>query len=421
MKVLWYTNTACSASDKLNLNLGSGTGGWLRSLEEEINHQTNIELSICFYSQAEIDPFKHGKIQFYPIYRPDQRSKLSRLKNRWYPQNHENAELSNLLTVARKSMPDIIHIHGTENNFGLIQRKVNIPVVLSIQGILNSVCEKYFTGIPYHVIKKHESFAIKVIGGGINRSFKRFANNAKREKKMLYDADHIIGRTEYDRRISRILAPFSQYYIINEVFRPLFYEHEWNKKKMGPVIQIVSILSGGIYKGFETLAGAAKILIENTDVKFVWNVIGFNRNNNVVKLLKRWRGFDVENLNIRLHGLLSENEIVKILLNSDIYCQTSHIENSPNALGEALILGLPCIATFAGGTGSIMEDGKEGILIQDGDPWSMAGAIQEMAKNDEKAIQFGKNAYKMARKRHDKKTIVTELVNVYEKIIGNTN
>lgn len=46
MKVLWFTNTACSAADKLNLKQGSG--GWLRALEDEVSSHAEIELSICF-------------------------------------------------------------------------------------------------------------------------------------------------------------------------------------------------------------------------------------------------------------------------------------------------------------------------------------------------------------------------------------
>ena len=50
------------------------------------------------------------------------------------------------------------------------------------------------------------------------------------------------------------------------------------------------------------------------------------------------------------------------MLKSDIFVSASHIENSPNNVAEAMILGMPCIATFAGGTSSYIEDNKNGIL-----------------------------------------------------------
>ena len=79
-----------------------------------------------------------------------------------------------------------------------------------------------------------------------------------------------------------------------------------------------------------------------------------------------------------------------------IYIAISHIENSPNSLCEALILGAPCIATNAGGTSSLIEDGNNGILIQDGDAYSMAGAIIELTENYNIAIDYGNSA----RKKH---------------------
>ena len=41
-----------------------------------------------------------------------------------------------------------------------------------------------------------------------------------------------------------------------------------------------------------------------------------------------------------------------------------------------------------------MKDNEDGILIQDGDPYVMAGAIIELMNNYEKAIFYGQNARK---------------------------
>ena len=82
-----------------------------------------------------------------------------------------------------------------------------------------------------------------------------------------------------------------------------------------------------------------------------------------------------------------------------------------------MILGMPCVATFVGGTGSILKDGEEGILVQDGDPWAMAGAIVELKNNPQKAVEHGQTARARALKRHDKVTVVKDLIKVYETII----
>lgn len=85
-----------------------------------------------------------------------------------------------------------------------------------------------------------------------------------------------------------------------------------------------------------------------------------------------------------------------------------------------MMLGMPSIATFVGGVGSLIKDGEEGILIQAGDPWAMAGAILELANNKEKAMELGKNARKKALERHDKEKIVAELISTYNQIINDS-
>ena len=122
--------------------------------------------------------------------------------------------------------------------------------------------------------------------------------------------------------------------------------------------------------------------------------------------------------NLKFLGRLTESDLIEKLLEADIYVMPSHIENSPNNLCEAMILGMPCIASYAGGTGSLLRDGHEGILIQDGDPWAMAGAILELKEDFNKSVSFGKNARKRALERHNKDKIANELVAIYESILN---
>ena len=82
-----------------------------------------------------------------------------------------------------------------------------------------------------------------------------------------------------------------------------------------------------------------------------------------------------------------------------------------------MILGMPCIATDVGGTSSLLCNKKDGLLIQDGDPWSLAGAIIELKNNYEKAIEYGVNARKKAIERHNPAKIVSDLIDIYNDII----
>lgn len=416
MKVLWFTNTSSSAFEKLELK--NSSGGWLHSMEKEIIRRTDIELAVGFYCYKKVAPFKYENTHFYPIYRSNKSTKFKRFLNRLFPKNNDNIEVKSLLKVINDYEPDLIHVHGTEDNFGLVQKHTTIPVVITIQGILNSISQKYFAGVPKNIVFRYEGIIKKITASSIRITIKELNLKAKRERQILNTAKFINGRTDYDQRISRILAPNSHYFVVNEVLRSSFYQCVWDKECFEHKIQIVTTISGGLYKGFETIINTAQILEKNTDLKFVWKVIGLIENINTVNIVKKWKKVKLKDLNIKLAGSMNEKEIVETLRQSDIYCQVSHIDNSPNSLCEAMILGMPCVATFAGGTSSLLKNGTEGILIQEGDPWAMAGAILEMVNNEKRAFHLGKNARKVAIERHDKNKIVSDLLKVYESIIS---
>ena len=179
-------------------------------------------------------------------------------------------------------------------------------------------------------------------------------------------------------------------------------------------MQIVTTLSDNLYKGLETIVTTSRILVENRILDFEWTIIGISEYSESSRIVQRWLKADFESLRIKLVGSKNQNELVDILLQSDIYCQVSHIENSSNSLCEAMLLGMPVIATYAGGTASLLFDKKEGILVQEGEPYSYAGAIYELAHNFMLAAEYARAARERALKRHSKKQIANDMISIYK-------
>jgi len=121
---------------------------------------------------------------------------------------------------------------------------------------------------------------------------------------------------------------------------------------------------------------------------------------------------------IILSGKVNSQDLIKMELEADLFVHPSHIENSSNSICEAMMLGMPVIATFTGGTGSLLEDKKEGILIQDGDSFSMAGAIIELINKPSWAAVLGQNARIRAMERHNPIEIVNNLFSIYDEILN---
>lgn len=415
MKVLWFSNTPALGQEYLNQQ-SKGTGGWMAALDKSM--QEEVELSVAFTYPYLIKPFKYGKTMYYPVYTGN--IVVENLKQRWLGKVYDTDFLSQYLKVVEEVQPDIIHIHGTENSFSCIIDHVKMPVVVSIQGVLTVIYHKYISGLHGRYIhSKPISFNLKNLlfgNTGFLSSYKKLGKMAKIEQRNLKSTKYIIGRTDWDRRITRVLAPDSKYYSGNEILRDSFFENTWEHKTINSKLIIHTTNGNSYFKGFETICHALSLLTENgMDVE--WRVAGISENSLINKVVKRYLKEKYPKKGLVLLGSLNEQELVSKLKEAHIYVMTSHIENSPNNLCEAMILGMPCIATNAGGTASMLTDNHEGILIQDGDPWVMAGAIIELATNWEQAVRHGENARKRALKRHDKTRIVNELIGTYQSII----
>lgn len=413
MKVLWFTITPSLSDEHIN-DLSTG-GSWVKSLEKVM--QTNIDLSIAFYTTKNAAPFKYGNSHYYPM----QKYKmgfLSKLINRIFNKLESENDIKLYLEIIENVKPDVIHIHGTETPFGLIQKYTKVPVLVSIQGNITVYQHKYYSGISPFDIFKYSSFKSLFFLRTFNLKYSYFKKQAKREQEILNCSKYIIGRTHWDRRISKVLSPSSTYFHNDEILRDAFYENKWIPSKNNELV-LMTTNGPNIYKGIETLIFSANLL-ESLNINFKWKVAGLNLNDEIVNIACKSIGQKISK-NIVFLGSLKVQSLVNEMLNSDIYISISHIENSPNSLCEALLLGLPCIATCAGGTQSLLVDSEDGILIQDGDPYVMTGAILELNTNKNSAVLFGKKAREKALIRHNKDKIKKELLSIYFNITANSN
>ena len=420
MKVLWFANTPCGATEKLTGQAVTG-GGWLYALSEELIKVNELDLHIAFYWHQSMSPFICNGITYHPVLQEGEGSRFGRLINR-YRASHSDAldkkALPRLKQVVDDVKPDIVHIHGSEGNFGLIATlPLSCPVVLSIQGILSPIVNMQYRGLSKKEILRYESLLLKLAMGGIQNNENTFNRNAEREKIIYKNIPNVIGRTSWDRACSLALNPKREYYEVGEIIRREFYEARWKKENFSSPLILTSTISSGVYKGIEAVFQTASVL-KNSGFAFEWNIIGSDKKDMYVRLSEKRVNATAEYLGINLLGRKNAKEIVTLMSDADIYVQVSHIENSPNSLCEAMLLGMPIIATFAGGTASMLKNNVEGRLTQDGEPYSMAGMIMEMASDVNLSKKMGECARETAIKRHNPNFVCKQLVDAYEKIIN---
>ena len=200
--------------------------------------------------------------------------------------------------------------------------------------------------------------------------------------------------------------------------RSVFYQSEWNDKPQRDTFTVVSITRKAIYKGLETLLDCAVYLNRFfPSYRIKWRVAGVKNTDEVTKLIERKLKTRFEDMGIILLGTLNEDNLVTEMLQADLFVHPSHTDNSPNSICEAMLLGMPIIATYAGGIPSIILDKEEGLLIQDGDSIALAGAVLELYHNREYAVLLGKKARQKAMNRHSPASIAETIYDIYNAVL----
>ena len=417
MRVLWFSLSPCgSIRRNKNKHLSQG---WMISLEDEIKKNPSIELYVAYFSEKAESQFNFNGVHYIPMGERRSKNVLKRFVNLYKPLSLRDKEkIPWMLDAVKTSNPDIIHIHGTEDSFGLVADYVdNIPIVFSIQGLIAPYSEKYYSGIPEPYVAKTDKMSAILKNVGTRFQWKKFLYNAKRECGYLKKSKYILGRTFWDEYCTLALNPKRQYYIVDEILRTDFYNCMWTPHNNRKYVKIVSTISAGVYKGIETVLRTAQNLKAYSDINFEWHIAGYDNKTNMLKAAENYTGIHYSNCNIVLHGKVDADELSALLVDSDIYVHASHIENSPNSVCEAMLVGMPVIASNTGGTSSMLTDGIEGLLVQDGDSFVLAGAIIKLVKDKELSTRLGRAARIRAIERHSPKRVASQLQNAYQQII----
>ena len=104
------------------------------------------------------------------------------------------------------------------------------------------------------------------------------------------------------------------------------------------------------------------------------------------------------------------DDMCSALLETDMYILSSNYEGMPNALMEAMAVGLPCISTDCPtGPADLIVSGENGILIPVGDEDALTSALLDMVQDPQKAKKMGQLARKHIHMNYSAQKIAAEL------------
>ena len=320
--------------------------------------------------------------------------------------------------------PDVIHIWGTEYAHTLAmvnaaeQEGFLDHTVVSIQGLCSIYARHYAEGVPGTVVNG-ATFRDIIRRDNISMQQKKFVLRGNLEVQALQKVRHVIGRTAWDKACTEQIAPGADYHFCNETLRKPFYSRNWEYEQCKKHRIFASSCVYPI-KGFHYLIEAlAEVVKTYPDATVAVPGSSFLEANPLrqgsyhkyLSALVRKHGLEEK---IIFMGKLSAEGMKQAYLDANVFALPSTIENSPNSLGEAMLLGVPCVAADVGGVTTMMTHEKEGFVYQSTAPYMLAHYICKVFAMEDEAVSLGKAAGVHASATHDPEKNLQDLLTIYQ-------
>lgn len=287
--------------------------------------------------------------------------------------------------------PDIVVIHEVYRKeylkIGKNLKKNNIPYIIVPHGSLTSSAQCK------HKIKKIMANTL---------CFGKFIQNAVALQCLSEDEKH------------NTVFHINKFIGTNGVSMPAnrkvhFSEHKKNIVYIGRL--------DAYHKGLDLMINAVRlkkdVFLKNNCNLFIYGPDLKNRRKIVKELIAENNVQDV----VSLLEPVSGDEKEKILLDADIFIQTSRFEGMPMGILEALSYGLPCLVTEGTNMGNVIKKYNAGWVAQN-DSESIAGQLENAVSDSAKYQNKSNNAVNLAEENFAWEIIAKEAVENYEKMSG---
>lgn len=424
MRILWVCNVVPPMVAK-QLNIDTTVKeGWidasLRKLSED--SERDFSMGICM-PRLDIDsPFKKDEIELGA----KKAVAYSFLEQTQTPWVYDKTLESTFSAIIQDFKPDLIHIFGTEYPHTLACAKAfNNPskILVGIQGVVSECAKAYCGGLPSEVVNA-TTFRDSLKKDNIAMQQKKFFMRAEFENEALKLVGNVTGRTEFDRKAALAVNDKLIYHPMNETLRSEFYEGQWDVKNLDKHSIFVTQADYPL-KGFHDLLKAMpEVLGKYPDTKIYVagnSITRYKTLKEKIKigtygsyLRKLMKKYGIED-KVEILGRLSAEQMKQRYLESSVLICNSYIENSPNSVGEAMLLGTPVIVPRTGGIPSMATE-DEAVFYEVGNIKQLSDSIVKLFGDGAFAEKLSEAERIRAAANHDGDNNFKRLTEIYDRI-----
>ena len=221
---------------------------------------------------------------------------------------------------------------------------------------------------------------------------RQWKKDGKDEIQAIKHVAYVMGRTEWDEACTRDMHPFVEYIHCGETLRPSFYEDSsrWEFESCEKH-SIYFSQSLNQVKGLHQILPYLPQLIETYPDAHLYvggdPPLGDRTFTGALKrssfgwyLLYLIRKYKLQRY-ITFLGPQTEHQVVQNLKEAHVFLSASLIENSPNSIGEAMIIGTPVVSSDVGGVKNFISHGVNGFIYPSDEPYMVPFYIRKVFEN----------------------------------------
>ncbi len=398
-------------------------GGWITGMASALSGSPDHSLGFCFPDNHHPQNGSVSGIRYYSVRRIPDFSDYTR------------EDLTRLEEILDDFRPDIIQVFGTEytHQTEYIRMLVDLGwkdrLCVWIQGLVSACAQEFQAGLPESVMNG-KTFKELLRGGNLSSMQQNMAIRGMGEQEAIRSVRHAFVRTGWDSSCCLSINPDLELHFCNETLRGNFYlPPVWSFPEAVPHRIFVSQCNYPI-KGFHQLVEALPDILKlYPDTTVVTTGPDFLRSRSLSSRIRlssyqkylrsRIRFHRLENC-IRFSGTLDAEQMQASYCSAHVFVSPSSIENSSNSIGEAMLLGVPCVASDVGGTRDLLVSGQEGLLYPFSEPAALADAVVRIFRSRELAEAFSESAKKRAGLTHSPARNLQALIQEYSSICRNS-